>query len=60
MPAEEHLKVLARCYTAAWCSRDPTSLAVFFPANGSPRVNDDDPPPGSSVITEVAVDWTVA
>ena len=53
-PAPNHLRDLARRYTAAWCSQDPATVAAFFSANGSLRVNDSDPAVGRSAITEVA------
>jgi hypothetical protein len=44
----------AKRYTAAWCSKDPASVAAFFAADGSLKVNDADPAVGTAAITEVA------
>jgi len=48
------LRDFARHYTAAWCSRDPASVAAFYSSNGSLSVNDDAPAVGRSAIGEVA------
>lgn len=45
---------LARRYTAAWCSHDPTSVASFFAENGSLAVNGQEPAVGRSAIADVA------
>jgi hypothetical protein len=44
----------AKRYTAAWCSKDPVSVAAFFAADGSLKVNDAEPAVGTAAITEVA------
>ena len=44
----------AKRYTAAWCSRNPASVAAFFAADGSLKVNDAEPAAGTAAITEVA------
>ena len=44
----------ARRYTAAWCSKDPVSVAAFFATDGSLKVNDAEPAVGTAAITEVA------
>ena len=49
-----NLREFARRYTAAWCSKDPTSVAAFFSTNGSLSVNGGAPAVGRSAITEVA------
>ncbi len=41
-------------YTAAWNSGDPASVAGFFSADGSLKVNDAAPAVGREAITEVA------
>jgi uncharacterized protein (TIGR02246 family) len=45
---------LARLYTEAWCSRDPSRVAVFYSPQGSLRVNDGSPAVGRDAIIEVA------
>ena len=44
----------AKRYTAAWCSKNPASVAAFFAADGSLKVNDANPAVGTTAITEVA------
>ncbi len=53
-PEPENLRKFAERYTAAWCSRNPASVAEFFSVNGSLRVNDAEPAVGRGAITEVA------
>lgn len=48
------LRRFAEEYTAAWCSHDATSVAVFFEENGSLSVNEDAPAVGREAITVVA------
>jgi ketosteroid isomerase-like protein len=48
------MKSFATRYTAAWCSQDPTSVAAFFAANGSLKINDGAPSVGRAAITEAA------
>lgn len=48
------LRDFATRYTAAWCSQDPASVAVFFAEDGSLQVNDGEPAVGRDAITEVA------
>ncbi|MGH9703616.1 MAG: ester cyclase [Candidatus Acidiferrales bacterium] len=50
----EDLHKLAERYTAAWCSKNPASVAEFFSVNGSLRVNDAEPALGRGAIAEVA------
>jgi nuclear transport factor 2 (NTF2) superfamily protein len=45
---------LARLYTEAWSSRDPSRVAAFYSPQGSLRVNDGSPAIGRDSITEVA------
>jgi uncharacterized protein (TIGR02246 family) len=52
MPKDQLLDFAER-YTAAWCSRDPASVAGFYSPDGSLTVNDADPAVGRSAITEV-------
>jgi predicted ester cyclase len=60
MPEPAHLlarmrmKEFAGRYTAAWCSKDAASVAAFYSANGSLRVNDGHPAVGRDAITGVA------
>lgn len=51
-PAQLH--DLAKRYTAAWCSKDPASVATFYSPDGSLKVNGDAPAVGRSAITQVA------
>lgn len=54
-PAEApDMKSFATRYTAAWCSRNPASVASFFAENGSLRINDGAPSVGRVAITEAA------
>lgn len=55
-----HLRDFAARYTAAWCSRDPGSVAAFFSKDGSLRVNDDPPAVGRAAITQVALSFMTA
>ena len=48
------MKSFATRYTAAWCSRDPASVAAFFAENGSLTINDSAPSVGRAAITEAA------
>ena len=50
----EHIRDLARRYTAAWCSQDPANVAAFFAPEGSLCVNDGVPAVGRGAISEVA------
>ena len=54
MSDRDALEKFARCYTAAWCSKNPVSVAAFFAADGSLKVNDAEPAVGTAAITEVA------
>ena len=58
--AQEHRKVLAQCYTAAWRRQDPASLSVFFSPNHSLAVDNDDLSPRQDRVTEVGFNWVVA
>jgi uncharacterized protein (TIGR02246 family) len=54
------LQDLAERYTAAWCSRDPGSVAALFSEDGSLRVNDDPPAVGRTAVTQVAQSFMTA
>lgn len=45
---------LAQRYTAAWCSRDPDSVASFFTPDGSLAVNGQEPAVGRAAIADIA------
>lgn len=49
-----HIRELARRYTAAWCSQDPSSVAACYSPDGSLCVNNGDPAVGRDAIAEVA------
>jgi nuclear transport factor 2 (NTF2) superfamily protein len=58
---ESHqLRPFAESYTAAWCSRNPASVASFFSPNGSLSVNDAAPAVGREAITRVAQSFMTA
>jgi hypothetical protein len=48
------LTVFATKYTAAWCSREPASVAEFFSEKGSLTINDGAPSIGRPAITRAA------
>ena len=54
------LQDFAARYTAAWCSRNPASVAAFFSEDGSLRVNDDPPAVGRVAVTHVAESFMTA
>src|ERR1700730_2936727 len=54
------LRDLAKRYTAAWCSKDPESVAASYSPNGSLSVNGDVPAVGRSAISEVAQEFMTA
>lgn len=56
----EDLRRFAEAYTAAWCSRNPATVAVFFAEDGSLQVNDAAPAVGRAAITEVAQSFMTA
>jgi uncharacterized protein (TIGR02246 family) len=45
---------LARRYTAAWCSRDPASVARCYSPEGSLTINDGTASTGRTAITDAA------
>jgi ketosteroid isomerase-like protein len=54
------LRDFAARYTAAWCSRNPASVAAFFSEDGALRVNDDPPAVGRAAVTQVAQSFMTA
>ena len=54
------LREFAARYTAAWCSRNPQSVAAFFTDDGSLRMNDDPPAVGRAAISQVARSFMTA
>ena len=60
LPDSIDLKNLAKCYTAAWCSQNPESVAAFYSHQGSLRVNDGPPAVGRNAITQLAQSFMAA
>src|SRR4051812_18677525 len=60
LPDLVELGDFAARYTAAWCSRNPASVAAFFSQGGSLRVNDDPPAVGREAVTQVAQSFMTA
>ena len=60
MPDSSELRAFAESYTAAWGSRDASSVAAFFAPDGSLTVNDGEPAVGRTAITEVAQGFMTA
>jgi hypothetical protein len=60
LPDSIDLKNLAKCDTAAWCSRNPESVAAFYSQHGSLRVNDGPPAVGRNAIIQVAQSFMTA
>ena len=60
LPDSIDLKNLAKCYTAAWCSQNPESVAAFYSYQGSLRVNDGSPAVGRNAITQLAQSFMTA
>lgn len=54
------LDQFARSYARAWCSQNPDSVASFFAATGSLKVNDGAPAVGREAIAEVAKSFMTA
>lgn len=50
----DQLKEFGKKYTAAWCSQNAASVAVFFAENGWLKINDGTPAVGRSAITASA------
>jgi ketosteroid isomerase-like protein len=59
-PGLIELRDFATRYTAAWCSRNPATVAAFFSEDGSLTVNDDPPAVGRDAITRVALSFMSA
>jgi len=54
------LTEFATAYTAAWCSQNAASVAVFFAEGGSLKINDAAPAVGRAAITEAAQGFMTA
>jgi predicted ester cyclase len=54
MAISEHLRELAKRYTAAWCSQIPCRVAACYSAGGYLTVNEGRPAAGRSAVAEVA------
>jgi uncharacterized protein (TIGR02246 family) len=52
--APAQLRDLATRYTAAWCRKDPASMAAFYSPDGSLRVNGGTAAVGRSAIGKIA------
>lgn len=48
------IRAFAERYTAAWCSRDPASVAAFFSPDGWLTINNGTPSQGRGAIAETA------
>ncbi len=59
-PGMLELRDFAARYTAAWCSRNPASVAAFFSEHGSLSVNDDPAAVGRPAVTQVANSFMTA
>jgi hypothetical protein len=56
MPGQNHVEELARAYTEAWCSGDPSRVAAHYVPGGTIAINGGDP----SRINEVAAGFVAA
>jgi uncharacterized protein (TIGR02246 family) len=54
------LRDFAKRYTAAWCGKDPASVAAFYSPNGSLSVNGQAPAVGRIAIGEVVQGFITA
>ena len=54
MMPEAQLLDFVRRYTAAWCSQDPASVAMFYSPTGSLTINGGEPAVGREAITQSA------
>jgi hypothetical protein len=54
------LNDFAARYTAAWCSQNAASVASFFGANGSLKINEGAPSVGRAAITDAAQGFMTA
>ena len=57
---DRKLEDFAAGYTAAWCSRQPASVASFFAEQGSLTINDGHPSVGRAAIGEAARSFMTA
>jgi predicted ester cyclase len=53
-PGPDQLRDLARGYTVAWCSQDPSRVAEHYTTRGSLTINDGPPAVGRTAVTEAA------
>jgi len=51
------MREFATRYTAAWCSQDASSVASFFAANGSLKINNGSPSVGRAAVTSAAQEF---
>jgi uncharacterized protein (TIGR02246 family) len=54
------LREFATRYTAAWCSQNAASVALFYAENGSLTINTGSPSIGRTAITAAAQDFMTA
>jgi hypothetical protein len=59
-PDQVKLHDFAVRYTAAWCSKDPASVAAFYAPNGSLSINGGSPSVGRAAITQAASEFMTA
>ena len=57
---KKQLANFGKKYAEAWCSQKPESVAAFFSANGSLKVNADSPAVGREAITKVVEGFMTA
>lgn len=57
---EASFRDFATRYTAAWCSQNAASVASFFAADGSLKINEGPPSVGHAAITEAAQGFMTA
>ncbi len=57
---QTRLREFAQRYTAAWCSRDASSVARFFSPRGSLTINGGTPAVGREAITQAAQGFMTA
>ena len=60
MPDPLELRLFAQRYAAAWCSRDPASVAAHYAPEGSLTINDGTPAVGRDAITAAALSFMTA
>ena len=59
-PDPEQLREFAGRYAAAWCSKDPASVAAHYASDGSLTINGGLPAAGRAAITEAARSFMTA